>query len=91
MRQLTEAVFKNGVNPTDWEESYILNLHKGKGEALNRGNYRGLKFTDQVMKLVERVLNPIIRRMEQIDQMQFGFVPVRGTTDAIFTIRQLRE
>ena len=52
LRQLTEVVFSNGVIPKDWEESHILNLYKGKGEALDRGNYRGLKLTDQTMKLI---------------------------------------
>ena len=56
MRQISDAVFKKcGVSPTDWEESYILNLHKGKGEALNRGNYRGLKLTDQVGRTSARI------------------------------------
>ena len=27
----------------------------------------------------------------QIDNMQFGFSPVKGTTDAIFIVRQLQE
>ena len=90
-RVMTETVFSCGVVPTDWEESFILNLFKGKGEALDRGNYRGLKLTDQVMKLVERVLDPLIRKMVGIDGMQFGFVPGRGTTDAIFIVRQLQE
>ena len=69
MRYLTEAVFKNGVIPANLEESYIMNFYKGKGEVLNCGNYQGLKLTDEVMKLVERVLKPIIRRMARIDHI----------------------
>ena len=57
LRILTEAIFTHGTVPKDWEESYILNLYKGKGEALDRGNYRGLKLTDQVMKVVELCLS----------------------------------
>ena len=91
LRQLVEVVFSSGVIPEEWKESYILNLYKGKGDALERGNYRGLKLTDQVMKLLERVLDSFVRRMVDIDAMQFGFVPGRGTTDAIFIIRQLQE
>ena len=91
VRQLTEAIFSSGEIPADWEESIILNLHKGKGDALERGNYRGLKLTDQVMKLVERVLDSHIRKMVNIDEMQFGFVPGKGTTDAIFIARQMQE
>ena len=79
------------MTPKDWEESFVLNLYKGKGDALDRGSYRGLKLTDQVMKLMERVLDFFIRKMVVIDDMQFGFVPGRVTTDAIFTLRQLQE
>ena len=51
-RDLVEEVFSTGVIPKDWEESIILSLYKGKGEALDRENYRGLKLTDQAMKLM---------------------------------------
>ena len=81
VRLLAETVFSSGDIPNDWEESFILNLYKGKGEALDRGNYRGHKLTDQVMKLLERMLDSFIRNMVDIDEMQFGFVPGRGTTD----------
>ncbi|XP_057290925.1 uncharacterized protein LOC130613625 [Hydractinia symbiolongicarpus] len=30
----------------EWNESYIINLYKGEGDALDRGNFRGLKLTD---------------------------------------------
>jgi len=63
LRDLTGTVFSNGVIPKDWEESYILNLYKGKGDALDHGNYHGLKLTDQAMKLLERVLDTSIRGM----------------------------
>ena len=85
-RKLAEAVF-----PVDWEESFILNLYKGKDEALDCGNYRGLKLTDQdqVMKLLEWVLDSTIHQTVNIDEMQFAFVPGRGTIDAMFIVRQL--
>ena len=38
MTELTEVVFCNCVIPTDWQESFILNLYKGKVDALERGN-----------------------------------------------------
>ena len=54
VRQLIEDIISEGRIPTDWQESYIVNLYKGKGDTLNRGNYRGLKLIDQVMKVLER-------------------------------------
>ena len=80
MRLLAELVF--GEISKALEESLILNLYKGKGEALDRGNYLGIKLTDQVMKLLDRVLDSSISKMVNRDGMQFEFVPGRGTTDA---------
>lgn len=46
MKELCQLVVNGKGIPSDWEESYIKNLYKGKGDALDRGNYRGLKMTD---------------------------------------------
>ncbi|XP_057312797.1 uncharacterized protein LOC130654265 [Hydractinia symbiolongicarpus] len=43
------------------------------------------------MKVIERVMDKLLRERIDIDKMQFGFVPGRGTTDAIFLLRQLQE
>ena len=69
----------------------LCGTHSHKGDALNRGNYRGLKLTEHMMKVMERIVDGMIREMIAIDEMQFAFVPGRGTTDAIFIIRQLQE
>ena len=75
LRDLTEAVFRDGVIP------------KGKDDALDHGNYRGLKLTDQAMKLLECVLDTSISRMVNVDSLRFGYVPGQTTSDAIFIIR----
>ena len=84
---LANDMVRNGVIPSDWEDSFIINIYKGKGDALERGNYRGLKLLDHVMKGMERVIEKIIRERISIDDMQFGFMPGRGTTDAIKGVR----
>ena len=43
------------------------------------------------MKVLERVLEKRIRCQVSIDNMQFGFMPGKGTTDAIFIMRQVQE
>ena len=91
IRDLATAIIRDGKVPTDWEESFIVCLYKGKGDALDRGNYRGLKLTEQAMKILERIVDGLIRQVVSIDDSQFGFVQGRGTTDAIFVVRQLQE
>ena len=88
---LIEDIISEGCIPTDWQESFIVNLYKGKGDALNRGNYRGLKLIEQVMKVLEHVVEGLIRQRVEIDEMQCGFMSGRGTTDAIIIVRQLQE
>ena len=88
---LINEIIKSGEVLSDWESSYIINLYKGKGDALEMGNYRGLKLLDHVMKTTERIIEAIIRERINIDGMQFGFLPGRGTSDAIFILRQLQE
>ena len=91
IRDLATAIIRDGKVPTDWEQSFIVCLYKGKGDALDRGNYRRLKLTEQAMKILERIVDGLIRQVVSIDDSQFGFVPGRGTTDAIFVVRQLQE
>ena len=91
IHDLAAAIIRDGKVPSDWEQSFIVCLYKGKGDALERGNYRGLKLTEQVMKVLERIVDGLIRQVVSIDDSQFGFVPGRGTTDAIFVVRQLQE
>lgn len=87
---MNSVIFQRKI-PDDWNLSYIINCYKGKGDSLERGNYRGLKMLDQVLKLLERILEPIIRSQVKIDSMQFGFMPGKGAIDAIFILRQLQE
>ena len=91
IRDLAVAIIHDGKIPSDWEQSFIVCLYKGKGDALERGNYCGLKLTEQVMKILERIVDGLIRQLMSIDDSQFGFVPGRGTTDSIFVVRHLQE
>ena len=80
-----------GRIPVDWELSTLVPLYKGKGDPLDCGSYRAIKLLEHGMKVLERVLEKRIRQKLKIDKMQFGFMPGRGMTDAIFIVRQLQE
>jgi len=91
MTEICNLVVKEGRIPVDWELSTLVPLYKGKGDPLDCGSYRAIKLLEHGMKVLERVLEKRIRKKVKIDEMQFGFMPGRGTTDAIFIVRQLQE
>ena len=43
------------------------------------------------MKVVEKIFEYRIRQQIELDDMQFGFMKGKGTTDAIFMARQMQE
>jgi len=55
------------------------------------GSYRGITLLEHAMKVVERIFEHRIRQQIDIDDMQFGFVKGKGTTDTIFIVRQMQE
>ena len=57
----------------------------------DRGNYRGLKLLEHVMKVLERVPESLIRSQVDSSNMQFGFTPGCSITNAIYILRQMQE
>lgn len=39
---------------------------------LEKGNYRGLKIPDQILKIAVRIIEKLIKQQLDIDEMQFG-------------------
>ena len=91
MTEVCNAVVKDGKVPEDWSRSWMVNVYKGKGDALTCGSYRGIKLLEHAIKVLERVIEGRLRKIVKIDSMQFGFMSGRSTTDAIFIVRQLQE
>ena len=50
-----------------------------------------IKLLEHAMKVVERIFEHRIRQQIVIDDMQFGFMKGKGTTDVIFMARQMQE
>ena len=81
IHDLAAAIIRDGKVPSDSEQSFIVCHYKGKGDALERGNYHESPGEDC----------GLIRQLVSIDDSQFGFDPGRGTTDTIFVVRQLKR
>ena len=91
MTDLINNIVKEGCIPDDWRKSIMVPVYTGKGDPLVCGSYRAIKLLEQPMKVLERVLEKRIRCQVSIDTMQFGFMPGKGTTDAIFIMRQVKR
>jgi len=88
---LCNGIVKEGCIPKDWKSSVVLTVYRGKGDPMECGSYRGIKLLEHAMKVVERTFEHRIWQQIEVDNMQFGFMNAKGTTDAIFTVRQMQD
>ena len=91
MTSICNSILNGESMPQDWMDSLLVPLYKGKGDARECGSYRGVKLLEHGMKVLERILDKRLRKKIKVDDMQCGFMPGRGTSDAIFIVRQLQE
>ena len=81
---LLQKIFEQEKMPEEWRDSVIVPIFKEKGDIQDCGNYRGIKMISHTMTIWERVIDRRLREETTIGEEQFGFMPGRGTTDAIF-------
>ena len=74
-----------------WRQRILIPIFKGKGDIQECNNYRGIKLLSHTFKIWERVVDRRIRQCTNIHESQFGFMPGRSTTDAIFILKQTIE
>ena len=89
MLQLCQRVLDEKGIPNEWKTSVVVPIFKGKGDVMNCGSYRRVKLLEHGMKIIERVLERRIRAIVDFDEAQFGFMPGKGTIDALFLVRRL--
>ena len=91
--ELVTKIWTSEIIPKDLRDGNIITIFKKKGDKADCGNYRGITLLSTTGKVLARVL--ATRLSEQAERMlpetQCGFRPARGTTDMIFTARQLQE
>ena len=88
---LLQNIFEQEKMPEEWRDSMIVPIFKEKGDIQDCGNYRGIKMISHTMNIWERVKDRRLREETTIGEEQFGFMPGRGTTYAIFAARQVIE
>ena len=68
---LTISKVQENAMPIEWDDSFIFSVFKGEGEAIDRGNCRGLKLTEYVLKVMERIIEVIISDVVNVDDIQY--------------------
>ena len=82
----------NGKNmPKSWKKSDLIPAYKGKGDVRSCRNYRSIKQLEHGMRVIKRVFEKRLRKVVDIAEMQKGFMPGKGTVDAIFVRTQRME
>ena len=81
--------------PEEWRRNVLILIYKNKGDAQCCGNYREIKLMSHTMKVWERITEARLRNSVEISKQQYGFMPGKGTTYAIFalimSIKKYRE
>ena len=91
VHKMIELIWKKGKMPSEWELNELVPIYKQKGDPLECANYRGIKLLKHLLKVTERILDQRLTKLIKIDDMQFGFSPRKGTTDAVFVVKQMQE
>ena len=77
--------------PEEWKRSVLIPIYKNKGDAQCCGNCRRIKLMSHTMKVWERIIEARLRDSVEISKQQYGFMPGKGTTNAMFALRMLME
>ena len=91
LTKLINKLLKWEKVPDEWRKSVLIPIYKGKGDSKECGNYRGIQLMSHTMKLWEQIVEATLRKEVVIGDQQFGFMPQRSATDAIFGLRMLME
>ncbi|KAK3573364.1 hypothetical protein QTP86_024124, partial [Hemibagrus guttatus] len=91
LTNLFNRVLESEKMPEEWRRSVLVPIFKNKGDVQSCSNYRGIKLMSHTMKLWERVVEARLRKVVEICEQQYGFMPRKSTTDAIFALRILME
>ncbi|KAK3545134.1 hypothetical protein QTP70_001419 [Hemibagrus guttatus] len=91
LASLFNRVLESEKMPEEWRRSVLVPIFKNKGDVQSCSNYRGIKLMSYTMKVWERVVEARLRKVVEICEQQYGFMPRKSTTDAIFALRILRE
>ena len=91
--RLLNVCMQEGRIPKEWRMGLIVPIWKRKGGVHDPGKYTGITLLSQVLKLLEMVLDAMIRRRVEGDfgEEQQWFRKGRGTAGGMYVLRQMVE
>ena len=89
--KLLEAIGVEESIPFEWENSETVLIYRKMDDPLDCGNYLGIKLSEHQLKVLECILDQRLRKIINIDSMQFGFSTAKGTINSVFIARQVQE
>ena len=87
MHEILKRVWEEEQMPEEWRKSEIFPIYKQQRDPLECGNFRHIKLLEHGMKIFDKTLERRLKKLITVNNMQFGFSPGKGTTDAVFIIR----
>jgi uncharacterized membrane-anchored protein YhcB (DUF1043 family) len=89
---LSNMVYSQGCFPSELNKSIFITLPKVNG-TIKCEKYRTISLMSHVTKLVLRIVINRIRgrTLHEIAPVQYGFMPDKGTRNAVFVLRRLVE
>ena len=91
LQALFNSIMITETIPSAWRDSVLVPIFQEKGDIQECKNYRGIKLLTHTFKIWARALDRRARECTDIHESQFGFMPGRSTTDAIFILKQTIE
>ena len=91
MMELCQRILNGRGMSDEWKANVIVPIFKEKGDEMSCGSSRELKLLEHAMKIVKMVLEKQIRILVNLNKMQFGFTPGKGTVDVIFIVRRMQK
>ena len=90
LTRLFKRILETDKMPDEWRKGFLVPIYK-KGDVQSCNSYRGIKLMRHTMKIWETVVEARLRQEVEICEQQYGFLPRKTTTDAIFALRILKE
>ena len=91
MAEICQRVLDGYGMPVEWALSIVVPIFKEMGEIRKCSCYRAVKLLEHGMNVLERVLEKRFCRIVSVGELQIGFLPERGTIDAVFILRRMQE